>query len=119
MNGHVDVVSALLGAEANIEVPDNAGHTPLHIAAINGRIGIVRELLRTVAGRPAANIEARDNVGHTPLHYAAAGGHVELVRLLLENGANKEEPCSLIDFYNFGPLRCRAFKGRKVKCEHS
>ncbi|MDR3285398.1 MAG: GTPase ObgE [Holosporales bacterium] len=33
--------------------------------------------------------------------------------------AQNHKPCSLIDFYNFGPLRCRAFKGRKVKCEHS
>jgi ankyrin repeat protein len=48
-----------------------------------GRVELVRELLRTDAGRPAADIETQDNAGNTPLHIAAQCGRDNVVEELL------------------------------------
>ena len=43
--GHVDVAKALVELQADVSVKDNAGSTPLHIAARNGHSDVISFLL--------------------------------------------------------------------------
>jgi ankyrin repeat protein len=81
------------GAEAIADEFENftAKWPPSLLLAVQyGDSEVVRELLRTDAGRVAGvDIEAKDENGRTPLHYAAGGGRVELVRELLRTDAGR------------------------------
>lgn len=81
--GRVDVVCALLGAGANVDVGSLHPYCgddvrPILVAAQNGHVDIVRALL--VAG--AAWGVGRN--GESPLRKAAARSHVNVVRFLLD-----------------------------------
>lgn len=62
------------------------GNTCAHIAALQGSVDVVRELMRHNRN---VVINGKNRVGEsTPLHLAAEGGHSNLVRFLIENGAS-------------------------------
>lgn len=76
-----NAMNALLKAPAtDVNVINQAGETPLMLAAIKGRLPWVQ----TLVARGAHVNEA----GWTPLHYAAAGPNEAVVRWLLEQGAD-------------------------------
>ncbi|KAK1754032.1 hypothetical protein QBC47DRAFT_414936 [Echria macrotheca] len=81
---HIDVVSRLLdaGADVNLAGPDT--DAPLRIAVQNEDIEMVKLLL---CRRANANFIGRGRSG-TALRLATAGGHVKLVELLLAHGAD-------------------------------
>ena len=60
----------------------NDGWTPLHLAAGNGHLEVVKLLLEK-----SADVTVANNGGWTPLNSAASNGHNEMVKLLLEKGA--------------------------------
>ena len=83
----------------DLNVADNAGNTPLQIAALSGFTSIVEFLLQKGCEVDTKNIDKE-----TPLIDAVENGHVQVVRLLLEYGANPrlgnaegEEPYELVD----------------------
>lgn len=80
--GHKDMVAALLGAGASVNVGDDSGRTPLHWAAFQGHGPCISELL--AAG---AEVNTAADWKRTPLHVAAAEGHLEAVKLLVRGGA--------------------------------
>uniref|UniRef100_A0A665WEN9 Ankyrin repeat and sterile alpha motif domain containing 1A n=1 Tax=Echeneis naucrates TaxID=173247 RepID=A0A665WEN9_ECHNA len=82
LNGHSEVVEALLRNEALTNIADNKGCYPLHLAAWKGDEHIVRLLIRQGPSHPKLNEQNNDN--ETPLHCAAQYGHSQVVRLLLE-----------------------------------
>ncbi|KAI4465183.1 zinc finger c3hc4 type (ring finger) [Holotrichia oblita] len=61
----------------------SGGKTPLQVAAHQGHVAIVRELLSK-----GADVNASDNDGDTCLHYAAFGNQPEVVDLLIVAGAS-------------------------------
>ena len=61
----------------------SGGHTPLHLAAMNGHAEDVTALLKHRADPNAQNKD-----GSTPLHLAAMNGHAEAVTALLNAGAD-------------------------------
>lgn len=62
------------------------GNTCAHIAAQQGSVDVVRELMRHNRG---VVINGKNRVGESsPLHLAAEGGHATLVKFLVENGAS-------------------------------
>jgi ankyrin repeat protein len=61
-----------------VKIPDNAGVTPLHVAASRGQCGSASLLLAK-----GADPEATDSQGNTPLMLAAANAKIDCVKLLL------------------------------------
>ncbi|KAF7172799.1 hypothetical protein CNMCM5623_004935 [Aspergillus felis] len=67
----------------DLNVADNAGNTPLQIAALEGCAPIVKFLLEAGCDIDTKNIDK-----DTPLIDAVENGHLDVVKLLLEAGAN-------------------------------
>lgn len=78
----VDVMEVLCLGFVNLDLNtcDSRGQTPMHLAAIEGRVEAVRFLV-SVGG----DVEIADVQGYTPLHYAAQQGHLEIVECLLSH----------------------------------
>lgn len=69
------------GAYSNIR--NNAGWTPLMLAAARGDLDGVREVLNF-----NPDLNRTENDGWTALHFAASGGHEDIVEMLLKANAN-------------------------------
>ena len=96
------------------------GDNDIVMAALNGRLGAVRHILRTVPGAVAR----KDGDGWTALHEAAIRGHAEICRVLLagaEVDARNDEGLSALKRWMHGALG--RFQGAKqnrsqnVKCK--
>ena len=62
---------------------DQAGNTPLHLAAAKGHVDVVRALERT-SGSWTLDLGAENDKGFTPLQLAAYNGHTDMVMKLLK-----------------------------------
>ena len=65
--------------QTQLNAQNNAGETPLMLAAINNRLELARVLIER-----GADV---NKPGWTALHYAATRGHRDMMRLLLDNDA--------------------------------
>lgn len=81
MEGHEEVIRALLKAGADINALSEDGRTPLFLAAFKGREDCVRTLLNSNADRTISTME-----GKTPAEAAATPA----IALLLEAPAEKK-----------------------------
>jgi ankyrin repeat protein len=77
--------SAVVHSLASTRRHYSDGGTPLHMAAINGRLEAMRVLLQMGVDK-----EAKCKKGRTAMHWAAANGQVEAMRVLAQLGADKE-----------------------------
>ncbi|KAF5634277.1 ankyrin repeat domain protein [Fusarium sp. NRRL 52700] len=83
VRGSVGILKALLNkSQADVELKDSYGQTPLHHAVINGHLRAVALLLAH-----NASVSSRDTGSFTPLTVAVTHGHLEIFNLLLKNGA--------------------------------
>jgi ankyrin repeat protein len=100
--GHLDMVDLLLQSGASAEaVYEERGETSLHVAAVSGRVDILRRIWKHVTGRPsgarahphvrsdAANdfLERKNPAGLTALWIACYAGQVDALSALLSFGA--------------------------------
>ena len=76
---HADVVQVLIDAGADIEVKDQSGCSPLHLACLSGELELVKMLVKAGAG-----VCVTDNAGRTCFMFAAYHGHTETVRYLMD-----------------------------------
>jgi ankyrin repeat protein len=83
-DGLADVAQWLLKIGADANAQEKLHWTPLHFAAANQHLDLVRILLGH--GVNVNAIASTDN--HTPLHKASSRRHVGIVRLLVEHGAD-------------------------------
>ena len=80
-----EIARRLLDAGASPDLSDEAGVTPLMLAAMHGDL----ELVRGMIGR-VTDIAARDRAGHSALFYAVGAQKSEVVDLLLSLSPNLE-----------------------------
>ncbi|KAK7084117.1 hypothetical protein SK128_005221, partial [Halocaridina rubra] len=87
MHNNSEVVKLFLKTSPElVTTADKDGNTCAHIAALQGSVDVVRELMRHNRG---VVINGRNRVGDSmPIHLAAEGGHAKLVKFLIENGAS-------------------------------
>lgn len=71
------------GVSVNLKEPVHGG-TPLHVAAFNGRLGVVKLLLAA-----KASVNARDNEGWTALSQARDQGYPKIEELLKSYGGTR------------------------------
>jgi hypothetical protein len=84
-NGHLPVVMALLGANADPSAAEtDTGATPAYIAARQGHVNILALLLEANADPSAA----KTTDGATPLFIAAQKAHLDVLALLLETNVD-------------------------------
>ncbi len=81
--GNCQIVNSLLKAGAIIKSSEKIAH-PIHIAAKNGNLDIVKTLIDYYPDL----IENKDHFGQTPLLWAASQGHIEMVDYLIERKAD-------------------------------
>jgi len=96
LKGQLDLASRLIERGADVNKP---GWTPLHYAATNGHVAVIRLLLDK-----HAYIDSAAPSGTTPLMMAAHYGTPEAVKVLLDEGADPMlknlQGLSAIDFAN-------------------
>ena len=98
-NGHMEIISQLLKAGAEINVTDTEEWTPLHYAAEKDAVGICATL---VAG--GADVNAQTIEGYTPLYLACQAGKRPVAELLLTHDARHD----IDDEEGWTPLQVRS-----------
>ncbi|XP_066118302.1 ankyrin repeat and SOCS box protein 15 isoform X2 [Saccopteryx bilineata] len=78
--GNPDCISLLLEYGGSGNVPNRAGHLPIHRAAYEGHYLALKYLI------PVTSKNAIQKSGLTPIHSAADGQNVQCLELLIENG---------------------------------
>ena len=101
INNHINMVTLLLKAEADPNIPDMRCETALFGAISNNEM--VKVLLEGGANPNCAN-----DGGETPLYWAASYNQIEVVNLLLKNGADP----NMADFNGGTPLSEASWKGQ-------
>lgn len=86
LQGDVAQLETLLAANRSlVSVLSSDGWTPLHLAALFGRLEAARLLMNKGAEVSARSGNAMEN---SPLHAAAAGRAADVAKLLIERGAS-------------------------------
>ena len=95
IEGEENLVRMLLEHNADVNIQDKLGYTPLHRCALSGDKNLARLLLEH-----NADVNIQDGSGCTPLHQCAINGDKNLARLLLEHNAD----VNIQDKFGFTPL---------------
>jgi ankyrin repeat protein len=102
-SGKVEVIDFLVQKGAQIDLFDEEGHTPLHIACWYGKTDAVACL---VGHKATINVQCKPH-GMSPLHYAVCGESPSVVSILCENEAD----VNILDLRKRAPLHYVAMLG--------
>jgi uncharacterized protein (TIGR02996 family) len=86
-----------IGRAARLDVCDDQGLAPIHLASLLGRTRKIKALVELGVAVDAVSAD-----GRRALHFAVEGGHEDAVKALLELGASPNEP----DVAGRAPLHC-------------
>lgn len=87
---HAEVLKHFLNDRSELlTIPNKMGYNCAHIAAMNGSLSVIKELLRF--NRDAVIGVRIMKTGSTTLHLASEGGHAAIVKLLLSAGAKASD----------------------------
>lgn len=81
--GQTEIVDMLIALNADINVIDKFGNTPLHFACEKGYFAIVLSLLNQ-----GVELSLKNGRGETPVFNAVRNGDIGMMRLLYNNSAN-------------------------------
>jgi hypothetical protein len=81
------VVGVLLSQKASVRPRDTTRAAALHVAAMNGHIAVVEDLIRAHRAE-GVSLNVLDNSDNTPLYYAIHNKHRDIVFRLLDNFAS-------------------------------
>ena len=84
------------------------GKTPLHEAAKNGHVEVVKIIMDSVADK---NPKAGN--GKTPLHVASQNGHLEVCKVIIAQVSDKNPKCEMTET----PLHEAAYLGHLEVCQ--
>ncbi|OWY95918.1 hypothetical protein PHMEG_00033944 [Phytophthora megakarya] len=102
IQGHFDVVNALIGKGASIQTADKSGKTPPLHSALRGYAHITKLLLEN-----GANVDEQCHDGFTALCCASFDGHLEIVDLLIQ----KKTDINMASNVNMTPLYFASWRG--------
>lgn len=93
--GMLEMVKEMLTSQKiNVNAKDKKrGNTPLHWAAYNNNLEMVKYLVEQ-----GAEVNAKNNCGVTPLHFAALNNNLEMVKYLVDKKAEvnaKDKKCGM------------------------
>jgi ankyrin repeat protein len=110
-SGNLADIDAALNAGARLDVRNESGHTPLHVAANKENVEVVQGLLDRGAD-PNAGVSGgnRNAKGRTPLHEAAWTGNAAVIALLLQRGANPFARAA----HNLTPVGLAEMRGKRA-----
>ena len=83
MNITPSPLQLLLEQNVDVDLPNEAGETPLYWASASGKSEIVQLLIER-----GANVHLRNEHDSTALKMASQNGHLDIVRLLIDTGAD-------------------------------
>ena len=72
-------MSSLSTVKCSPECGNEIGYSPLHAAARNGHLAVVKYLIREIGCNP----QIADANGNTLLHYACLRGHLDIAKFLI------------------------------------
>ena len=84
---HLNIARMLVERGCKVKIQTNSGWNPLHIAAKEGNVDIVRYLIEEVG----CNVDEPNKLGMSPMHIAATYGRVGVLELLIYAGAPSAE----------------------------
>ncbi|XP_069702955.1 uncharacterized protein [Periplaneta americana] len=100
--GHAELVDSLLDRNADMNIVDSEGRSPLMVAAENDQSLVVSQMLERnqswlpfvpVAGIGCTNlVNSQDSWGDTALHLACRNGWSLIMKYLIKKGANPVAP---------------------------
>ncbi|XP_045198124.2 uncharacterized protein LOC123552484 [Mercenaria mercenaria] len=82
--GSVEIFDFLLDLGLDLKAQTKLEMTVLDIAAIHGRMNLVKHIISLVPDM----VEVTDNNGFTVAHYAAREGHLDILKFVVTNGAS-------------------------------
>ena len=106
--GLIDIISIGIAKKIDLNVKNDEGNTPLHLAALKGRHEIVKLLL----SNSTDSLNVQNEMGSTPLHLASFTKNRMVIGILLFYDASTD----IKDNFGLTPVECgilRDFLGGK------
>lgn len=94
--------------DVDVNIQDENGYTPVHVAILANKVEVVRELLRI----PGIRLEFTDRAGRTPLSTATYWGMKKMALVLIEHSG----AFTAVDGDRSSPLIAAAIHGDQVIC---
>ncbi len=115
-NGQFDTAIQFLAQlpnGANVNIQDENGLSPMHLAASNGNIEMVNSLLKK-----GADINIKDNQDRSPMHFAALNGKTDMVQFLADKFLAAKISIDQLNDYDETPLHAAVRNGHKDVVEY-
>lgn len=112
---NAEMVKTLLAHKADPNIGNRSQNTPLHIAAEQGAL----EIVKLLTDRKRTQCDVTDKLHNTPLFYAVMNGHHNVVEHLLQEGADAKRVNRMQNTYLHASVQNRDQKMVQLFLSHS